>query len=340
MGILDKLRAQPRWRHADPAVRAAAVYEIGPEEGDVLRALARDDADGRVRRAAVTRLEDVAALGDIAHADPDEDVRAEAVRQLAGLAAETDSPDRALDVVQRLAALKRNKEIVVIARESAHAAVRLAVVNALDDEKSLAILSRHAGDGVTRLRALARVADAEEILGVALKAEHTDAAVAALERVESPEVLAAVAQRARNKVAARRAKTRLRQLDEASQPAVEVAVVMSAEDRSRASVLIARAEALVAVIPPEEAAAALTQVRLDWAELQADAEVEERLVRQFESACESAREAIGERERERPMRHEPRRPFASRPFAWRFARKSRRGSGRCRATRPKTGSPN
>ena len=57
MGILEKLRPTPRWKHPDPSVRATAVYEIGPDDGDALRALAREDADARVRRAAVTRLE-------------------------------------------------------------------------------------------------------------------------------------------------------------------------------------------------------------------------------------------------------------------------------------------
>ena len=38
MGILEKLRPTPRWKHADPAVRAAAVYEIGADDADALRA--------------------------------------------------------------------------------------------------------------------------------------------------------------------------------------------------------------------------------------------------------------------------------------------------------------
>ena len=69
MGILEKLRPQPRWKHADPAVRAAAVYELGPDEHEALRALAREDAEARVRRAAVTRLNEVSVLGDIARTD-------------------------------------------------------------------------------------------------------------------------------------------------------------------------------------------------------------------------------------------------------------------------------
>jgi len=41
MGILERLRPQPKWKHTDPAVRAAAVYEMGPDDHDALRALAR-----------------------------------------------------------------------------------------------------------------------------------------------------------------------------------------------------------------------------------------------------------------------------------------------------------
>ena len=299
MSILDKLRTQPRWKHADPAVRASAVHEIGPDDVDALRSLARDDADARVRRAAVTRLDDVALLTDAAQADPDEEVRGEAVRQLAGLAAETDEAARAVDIVQRLAGLKRNKEIVIIARESPHLQVRSAVVDALEDAKALSSLSRHAGDGATRLRALARLHDADEILAVALKSEHTDAAVAALERVEGDEALAAIAQRARNKVASRRAKVRQRQVDATSQPAPLASVTLSAEDRGRAADLVGRAEALVMVGVPEEASAALAEIRLAWAELRADVELEDALEQVFEAACDAVREAIAERERER-----------------------------------------
>src|SRR5215213_8945702 len=111
MGNLEKLRPLPRWKHADPAVRAAAVYELGPDEAEALRGLAREDAEARVRRAAVTRLDDVALLGEIARTDPDDDVRGEAVRALAGLGAETGDVARALDVVQQLAAAGRTREI-------------------------------------------------------------------------------------------------------------------------------------------------------------------------------------------------------------------------------------
>jgi len=123
MGILEKLRPQPRWKHADPGVRAAAVYELGPEEGEALRLLAREDTEARVRRAAVTRLSDVAVLGDIGRTDPDEDVRAEAIRGLAGLAAEADEVDRASEAVRQLIALGRFKEVVIAATREGRALI-------------------------------------------------------------------------------------------------------------------------------------------------------------------------------------------------------------------------
>src|SRR5687768_18163034 len=101
MGILEKLRPQPRWKHADPAVRAAAVYELGPDEADALRTLAREDAEPRVRRAAVNRLDDLAVLADVARTDPDEDVRGEAIRGLAGLAAEARSEEHTSELQSR-----------------------------------------------------------------------------------------------------------------------------------------------------------------------------------------------------------------------------------------------
>jgi len=181
MGLLEKLRPQPRWKHGDPAVRAAAVYEIGPQEGDALVSLAREDSDPRVRRAAVSRLSDPGVLGDVGRTDPDEDVRAEAIRNLAALAVEARDAAAAVPVLRQLAELGRTKEMSTAAKSAASPAVRSAAVDLLPDARSIGSVSRHAVDGATRLRALERLTDAEEIAAVALKSEHTDAAIAALE---------------------------------------------------------------------------------------------------------------------------------------------------------------
>jgi hypothetical protein len=310
MGILEKLRPQPRWKHADPAVRAAAVYDLGPDEADALRALAREDADARVRRTAVNRVDDLSVLADVARTDPDEEVRAEAVRGLAGLAAEADEAAGAAEAVRQLLSLGRTREVVVVARENRDPSIRAAVIDLLDDARALASISRHAPDAQTRLRALARLSDPAELLNVALKSEHTDTAVAALERIEATEALSAVAKGARNKVASRRAKMKVRQIEEAVQPQAEPAVKMSADDLQRARLLLARAESVVAVADPDDAARALADVRLEWAEFGADVEIESALAQQFDSASEAAREAIAERQQERAAEEERARAIA------------------------------
>ncbi|MBI2829217.1 MAG: DUF349 domain-containing protein [Acidobacteria bacterium] len=311
MGILEKLRPHPRWRHVDPAVRVAAVYELGPDESDALHALAREDAAARVRRAAVSRIDEAAVLGEVAKTDPDEEVRTEAVRGLAGIAAEADDPARAIAAVRQLMAVGRTKEIVLVARDSSSAGVRALVVDLIEDQKALAAVSRHAQDSSTRLRALGRLSAADEVLNVALKAEHTDAAVAALERIGDAESLTAIAQRARNKVAVRRARAKLRLMEEAARPAVAgTDVRMGPDDRHRALDLLHRAEGLVAIADPEDAAGALAATRLGWAELQADVDIDPVLVRQFDSATEAVREAIAEREHERAAEEERTRAVA------------------------------
>jgi hypothetical protein len=298
MGILEKLRPQPRWKHPDPAVRAASIFELGPDDADTIRALAREDVEARVRRAAVARLDDIEVLLDVARTDPDEDVRLEAVRGLAGLAAESDA-GRAVEAVRALVALGRTKEVVVAARVHADPAVRRVVVDLVRDQKALGAISRHAPDGRTRLGALTRVTDPDEIVNVALKSEHTDAAVAALERISAPEALSLVAHSARNKVAARRARTRLRDQEDALRSSGGDAAPIGAGDRARMTALLGRVEALVATPDPDAASAMLAEVRLAWAELQADVELHDAATRRFEAASEAAREAIAERRRER-----------------------------------------
>ena len=310
MGILEKLRPQPRWKHADPAVRVAAVYEIRPDDTETLHALAREDAEPRVRRAAVTRIDAAGILAEVAKTDPDEEVRAEAVRGLAGLAAEADDLASALDAGKQLLGLGRMKEVLLVARDSSNPGVRAAIVDLIDDPKALAAVSRQARDSATRLRALGRLQDRDEVLNVALKAEHTDTAVAALERIGDSEALTEVAQRARNKVAGRRARARLRLMAEAAQPSAAPEVPMSADERQRALDLLHRAEGLVAVADPDEAGRALTSVRLAWAELQADVELDSALVREFDVATDAVREAIGERQQERALEEERARTVA------------------------------
>ncbi len=297
MGILERLRA-PDWKHADPAVRLASLYALAPEDAAALRSLAREDAEARVRRAAVARLDDAEVLAEAAASDPDDQVRAEAVRGLSGLAVETDDPARATLLVQLLLHLERTKEAVAVARDNAHAAVRAAVVDLLEEPKALGAISRHARDGATRLRALARLSDPAELRNVAAKCKHTDAAVGALEQLDDREALTEVAEHARSKVAVRRARLRLRALDAPGD--APAGHPMLPETRVRTEALVARVDGLVVTTDPGEAEAALAAARLAWAELQAElVEIEPAVTARFEAACEAVREAIAERQQER-----------------------------------------
>ena len=68
MTLLDRFRTQSQ-KHPDPAVRLAYLGEIPVSERDLIAAIAREDNDAGVRRAAVAKLMDPAALGSILRDD-------------------------------------------------------------------------------------------------------------------------------------------------------------------------------------------------------------------------------------------------------------------------------
>src|SRR5689334_4633869 len=99
MGILDKLKPTPRWKHADPSVRLEAVREL--EDAVELAILAESDPDARVRRAAVPRTMDPEVLGRMAAGDADPETRDRAADRLVALATGTDQ-DAAMAAVRAL----------------------------------------------------------------------------------------------------------------------------------------------------------------------------------------------------------------------------------------------
>src|SRR5437868_9685426 len=97
MSFLDRFKIQPGHKSPDPAIRLASVPELGAEEGDdaVLVALATEDTDARVRRAAAARIDDVGVLVRIAERDADPGLREEVLGRLAGIAASGESAEAA-----------------------------------------------------------------------------------------------------------------------------------------------------------------------------------------------------------------------------------------------------
>src|SRR3954462_12436203 len=205
MSFLDRFKIQPKYKSADPEVRAAAVAELPPgplseEDTSVLLALAREDADPRVRRAAIARLEDAGVLAEIASKDADAGIREEVLTRLAAIAAggEPPAPGRARG------ALTEPKQIAVVAKTSPVDTVRTAAVGRLTDPRSLSSVARHAADARTAALAVVKVQDPAELLNIAAKMDHMDAGVNALERAATlgaadRGTLDGLAERAKNK---------------------------------------------------------------------------------------------------------------------------------------------
>jgi hypothetical protein len=209
MALLDRFRPKPEWQHPDALIRADAVRRMDSRERDTLEAIAREDPDARVRRAAVKKVGPASVLGAIAREDRDEGVREEAAGVLAGLAIhERDAPAGA----EAVAALDDPRHLAAVAKSALLESTRRAALGRLGDAKALGGVVREAQDPAIRLEAVARIQDPAVLAAIALNGEHKASALAAVERVADGEALNAIAARAKVGAVARRARARLESL--------------------------------------------------------------------------------------------------------------------------------
>jgi hypothetical protein len=214
MALLDRLRPQPGWKHADPAVRLAAVEALDGSDQAVLATIAREDDTARVRRAAVAKLQDIDTLAAVARGDSDAQIQADAVErltQIASRAVATSDAEAAIpDGLLAVAAISSERHLAQIARSVAPIEVARAAADRLQDAKSFASVARHAEHETIRLAALGRLNDPAELEAVATHTEHKDVGLAALDRLcemtAETATLDGIAVRAKNKVVARRAR--------------------------------------------------------------------------------------------------------------------------------------
>jgi hypothetical protein len=266
MSFLDRFKIQPKHKSADPDVRIAGVAELGPSDEDTaaLVALAREDTDVRVRRAAAARIEDVEVLAGIAGQEQDAGLRDELLTRLAAIAA----GDEQAAASRALAALTDVKQIGTVAKTSSIDSVRAAAVGRLSDVKTLSSVARHAADPKTAALAVDRIEDAAELLNVAAKTEHKDAGVTALERAVTlaatdRATLDGVAERAKNKSVAKRARAMVQALDDAE--AAKRAALEAHQQQIAGAV--ARVEALAAATTMAGAEAQLADAETEWTRL-------------------------------------------------------------------------
>ncbi|HEV3057732.1 MAG TPA: DUF349 domain-containing protein, partial [Vicinamibacterales bacterium] len=279
MTLLDRFRAQPRQKHADPAVRLAFVQEIPISEHELLAEIAREDTEARVRRAAAGKLMDPRALAAIAQADADASVREQAVAMLRDIALEAfegiGEPE-SLAAVDLLEDPRDAKALAVVAKSAPSEAVANRARTRIADPHVLGSIARHAEHESVRRSAFEALADEREILGVALNSEFREPTLAAVERVTERGDLEQIGVRAKNRSAAKRARAILREIDEREAREREAAAAAAEADRARRAraeqtEVEARAVADRQAVSEHEAAeqAALAQAAAEAADAQA-----------------------------------------------------------------------
>jgi hypothetical protein len=301
MGLLEKLRPQPKWKHADPAVRLEGLHEVDDAEQDVLASIAKEDTDARVRTAAVGRLTDASVLADVVRNEVDANVRDAAVTQLVTRANATDE-EGARAGVTALAALGRQRELASIARTAASVVTARNAVLHVTDARALGGVARHATDSDTRLMALERLTDAAEIEAVATRGEFADAAVVAVDRLDDPsaDTLNGISQRAKTKAAQKRARALIKMREQAAAPVMTTEATEYREaDQQRARELVTEMTTLGSAADLAGVRQSYAATRVAWVELLADADIQPDLHERFEAASETVRGRLAADEAER-----------------------------------------
>jgi len=217
-------------------VRLAYVEELPIDQRAELAAIAREDEDPRVRRAAVAKLMDPAALASVVSGDADEHVRGKAAEMLRDIALEVFEGLAAGDAGAAVDAIDDPKALGHVAKTATSEEVARRALGRVSDARTLGSIARHAALEPVRGAALAALrddADRDEIVAVAMNGDFKDTSLAALERVHDRETLEAIASRARNKAAARRARAVLRAAEEQDVAAAESARAASLAEQAR-----------------------------------------------------------------------------------------------------------
>ncbi len=289
MSILDKLKPQPRWKHADPVVRLEALKEL--DDPVELALLAETDPDARVRRAVIGQIDDPVVLTRVASGDTDTDAQERATDRLFTLAT-TGVDGTALAAVE---AIQDPKRLSAIAKSGAAEAVCLSALARTEDERALGSIARQANHASVAAAALGRLGNRDLWLEVALGSEHKDVALSAFDRLNDPaldvETLRAIDKRANQKAVAKRARALIQEIEaaEAARLAAE------AECRRQQTSLCEAVERLTSISDPAAARSELTELSSAWSNLDTrDASLEAR----FAAAVTEVEAAIARRERE------------------------------------------
>ena len=302
MTLLDRFRAQPRQKHPDPAVRLGFVQEIPIAERELLAEIARDDTDVRVRRAAIAKLMDPAALAVFA-ADGELSVRDQAVAMLRDIALEAFEGVSEADSLTAVEALVDTKALALVAKSAVSETVATRALERISDPHVTGSIARHAEHEAVRRRAFDALRDPGELLSVALNCEFREPSSLAVDRISDRAELEQIAARARNKTASKRARAILREIDERETRARESQETEERERRQQAALEAQQARDAAAV----EAARADEERRVEVAaaEERVALEGDPERRQQLDDRDREARDAAErEAERQRSRQHE------------------------------------
>ncbi len=203
-------------------MRLAYVAELPIDERDQIVAIAREDSDPRVRKAAVAKLLDPRSLADIVRQDPDATVRDAALTMLRDIALDAFEGVSEAESLAAVEVIEDVRTLVQIAKTSLREAVARRALERVGDSAGMnagplmGSIARQAELEPIRQAAFARLTSREEFLGLALHSDFKDTAVTAVDRLTDRGDLEQVAERAKNKSASKRARQILRDHDEAA----------------------------------------------------------------------------------------------------------------------------
>jgi hypothetical protein len=265
MSLLDRFR--PRWRDPDP----------------------------QVRRAAVKRLDDLAALRELAADDPDASVReAAAARASEVMVARATSDGPLGECEEALAALADDGALVAVATRAAHPGIRSTAVARLATGHALRDVVRKSDDAAIRDAALARIDDATLLRSIALAEVPADLAIQALERIDDPAVLAGIASHHDASKTVRRRARELAPEDASMEPPARPGDV-----RARQHELCVRLEAFADAWDCDGVADRIRAASEEWSRLASEVEPKEDVQARFARAREAALVAVTTWERRR-----------------------------------------
>lgn len=187
MGLFELKK--PKWRHRDPAVRRESIADIDPGETEILAALAREDEDQEVRRAAINRLTDLASLHRLAGEINQDDLPIVTARKdtlLYNQIIDCQDDEKWQEILDQITSTELLAKLAV---DAGQPEIRLAAVSKIDDQHILAEIVRQNCGKKPAMAAMEKITDEEILADLCESAASKTSRRLAAERIKEYERL-------------------------------------------------------------------------------------------------------------------------------------------------------